>query len=1096
MPRSPMPLAVLLSAAVLVPSFAPAAPRRDARPARAAAAAVADPLAQPQVAALEWRNIGPYRGGRVTAVAGVVGQRDVYYFGGTGGGIWKSVDGGNSWANVSDGQLGSGSVGALAVAPSDPNVVYAGMGEGCIRGNVSHGDGVYRSTDAGRTWKHLGLADTRQVGRVCVDPRDPDVAYVAALGHTFGPNRERGVFRTRDGGATWKHVLFVNDSTGAIDLSVDPANPRILYAATWQVFRTPWSLSSGGTGSGLWKSTDAGDSWTRLAGEGLPKGIWGRIGVSASGASPGRVYAAIEAEEGGVHRSDDYGRTWRRTNESRDLRQRAWYYTHIVADPKSAETVYALNVGFWRSRDGGTTFQRVGTPHADNHDLWIDPDDPRRMIEGNDGGACVTTDGGRSWTSLDNQPTAQFYHVIADDSFPFRVLGSQQDNTSVSIASRSAGFGIGRTDWHDVGGGESGYLAPKPGEPDVVYGGSYDGYLTRFDRRTGQERDINPYPDNPMGHGAEGAKYRFQWTFPIVVSPHDPNTVYAASNVLHRTTNEGQHWDVVSPDLTRNDPSKLGPSGGPITRDNTSVEYFCTIFAMAESRREPGVLWTGSDDGLVHVSRDGGRTWRNVTPTALPEWSTISQIDPGAHAPGTAYVAAHRYRLDDFTPYAFVTRDYGATWRSIAGDLPADGGFVRAVREDPVRPGLLYAGTETGLWFSIDEGARWRPLRVNRPGLIADLAKPDGEARGALPLVPVTDLVVKDDALVVATQGRSFWILDDLGPLRQMTAEASAAPAWLFTPAPAYLYGGPGGARGAAGANPAPGSTLYYRLAAEPKEKEEVTLEILDGSGAVLRRFSNLEDEGGDEGGEEGGGGRGRSARRLPAKAGLNKFTWDLRGAEASRFKGLILWGGGLQGPRVVPGGYQARLTAGGRSQVAAIEVRKDPRLSTTAADYAKRYDLHARIRDKLTETHEAIVALRDVREQLKAVAERSKAAGQDTTIAAEAAALSKQLTAVEEALYQTRNKSGQDPLNYPIRLNNKLSMLTGVVDGADAPPTDQAVAVYADVAARIDAQLSALREALGPGLAGFNRLVRDREIPAVVVKQKKERRPEAAPVP
>lgn len=1102
MPRSPRPQASALRAALVLAGLALGAPAAPAKPlprAKTAAVPAPDPLAQSQLAALEWRNIGPFRGGRVTAVAGVVGQRNVYYFGGTGGGVWKSVDSGNRWDNVSDGQFGTGSVGTIEVAPSDPNVVWVGMGEGCIRGNVSHGDGVYRSTDAGRTWTHLGLEDTRQIGRVRVDPRDPDVAYVAALGHTFGPSRERGVFRTRDGGASWKQVLFVNDSTGAIDLSLDPNNPRILYAATWQVFRTPWSLSSGGAGSGLWKSTDAGETWTRLTGEGLPKSPWGRVGVSASGAQPGRVFAVIEADAGGVFRSDDFGRTWRRTSESRDLRQRAWYYTHVFADPRSAETVWVLNVACLRSRDGGATFQRVGTPHGDNHDLWIDPADPQRMIEGNDGGACVSNDGGLSWTTLDNQPTAQFYRVITDDSFPYRVYGAQQDNTTVGIASRTAGFGIARTDWYDVGGGESGWIAPRPGEPDVVYAGSYDGLLTRFDRRTGQERDVSPYPDIPMGWGAEGAKYRFQWSFPIVVSPHDPKTLYAASNVVHRSTNEGQSWEAISPDLTRDDPSKLVSSGGPITQDNTSVEYYCTIFALAESKLEKGVLWAGTDDGLVQVSRDAGRSWQKVTPPALPEWATVNSIDPGTHAPGTAYVAAHRYRLDDFRPYAYVTHDYGRSWRSIAGDLPADGGFVRVVREDPVRAGLLYAGTETGLWFSTDEGTHWRPLRVNRPGLVADLERPDGEARGALPLVPISDLVVREDALVVATQGRSFWILDDLGPLRQMTPEAAAAPAWLFTPTPAYLFGGGGGfgARGNLGANPAPGATFFYRLAAEPPAKEEVTLEILDATGQRVRRFSNLDDpEAADAGGAEGGPFGGRGPRKLPVKAGLNKFTWDLRGEEASRFKGLILWGGGLQGPRVVPGTYQARLTVGGVARTISFEVRKDPRVTATPADLQKRYDLHAKIRDELTATHDAITRLRDVREQLKSVAERSRAASKDTTISAAANALVKKLTAVEEELYQTKNRSGQDPLNYPIRLNNKLSLLTGTVDGADAPPTDQTQAVFDDVTAQIERQLGTLKLLLDGDLGAFNRLVRERELPAVVVKEKSPGAPPPAPLP
>ncbi len=1089
MPRSPLSYALPLLAAFVLssPSVAKRAPKPPHR-----VPPVDRALEQSQLSALQWRNIGPFRGGRVTAVTGVAGQRSVYYFGGTGSGVWKTEDSGDRWTNVSDGWFSAGSVGAIAVAPSDPNVVWVGMGEGCIRGNLSSGDGVYRSTDAGRTWKHLGLSDTRQIGRLRVDPRDPDVAWVAALGHPYGPNHERGVFRTRDGGASWKQVLFVNDSTGAIDLSLDPRNPRILYAATWQVQRTPWSLVSGGAGSGLWKSTDGGDTWTRLQGEGLPKGIWGRVGVSASAAQPGLVYAVIEADQGGVFRSDDWGRTWKHTNQDRDLRQRAWYYTHVVADPKNAETVYVLNVAFMRSEDGGVTFERVGTPHGDNHDLWIDPADPQRFIESNDGGAAVSNDGGLSWSPLDNQPTAQFYHVITDDAFPYRVYGAQQDNTTVGIESRTAGFGIGRTDWYPVGGGESGYIAPKPGDPDVVYAGSYDGLLTRYDHRTEQERDVNPYPDNPMGHGAEGAKYRFQWTFPIVVSPFDPNTVYAGSNVVHRTTNEGQSWEVVSPDLTRHDPAKLVSSGGPITKDNTSIEYYCTIFTIAPSKLEKGVIWVGSDDGLVHVTRDDGRTWKNVTPPKLPTWATISMIDPGTHSPGTAYVAAYDYRLDDDTPYAYVTHDYGRTWRLITGNLPADGGFVRVVREDPVRQGLLYAGTETGLWFSTDEGWHWRPLRVNRPGLVADLDDPNGDAKGALPLVPVTDLVVKDDALVVATQGRAFWILDDLGPLRQMTTQAASAPAWLFTPTPAYLFGRGGGfgRGGDFGQNPPPGATFYYRLAGEPAKKDEITLEILDSSGAVIRRFSNhrSRDEAAGGGEEEGGYRRRRAPSVLPAKAGLNRFTWDLRGEDASRFKGLVLWGGGLQGPRVVPGTYRARFQAAGRTQEVSFEVRKDPRLTTTQAEYQARYDLHAKIRDELTATHDAIRRLREVRAQLQDAVDRAKAADpKDTTVVAAAKSLTKKLTAVEEALYQTKNRSNQDPLNFPIRLNNKLSLLTGNVDAADARPTDQAVEVFRDLSAKIDAQLATLKTLLGPDLDAFNRLVRDRDVPAVVVKAEKK---------
>ena len=1084
---------------------APASHRASTRPVpktgakEAGVAKPGDPLDSRQLMGLDWRSIGPYRGGRVTAVTGVVGQRNVYYFGGTGGGIWKSIDSGHSWKNVSDGQLATGSVGAVAVAASDPNVVYAGMGEGCIRGNVSAGDGVYRSSDAGRTWKHVGLADTRQIGRIRVDPRDPDRVYVAALGHAFGPNHQRGVFRTQDGGTTWQCVLFVSDSTGAIDLAMDPGNPRVLYAATWQVERTPWSLESGGAGSGLWKTLDGGDHWTRLTGEGLPKGPWGRVGVTVSPAATDRVWAAIEAAEGGIFRSDDAGRTWTRVNENRNLRQRAWYYTHVIAEPGNADALWALNVGCMHSKDGGRTFAPVATPHGDNHDLWIDPQDPQRMIEGNDGGACVSTDGGRSWTPLDNQPTGQFYHVVTDDGFPYRVYGAQQDNSTVGIVSRTKGFGIGVRDWYDVGGGESGFIAPKPGDPNIVYAGSYDGYLSRLDVRTQQLRDVDPYPDNPMGSGAEGAKYRFQWTYPIVISPHDPNTVYAGSNVLHRSTDEGSSWDVISPDLTRNDPKKLVSSGGPITQDNTSVEYYCTIFAMAESPIERGVLWVGSDDGLVHVSRDAGKTWKDVTPPQLPAWSMISQIDVGVHEPGTAFVAANRYKLDDDRPLAYVTHDWGKTWRAIAGDLPNDGGFVRVVREDPARKNLLFCGTERGVWFSVDAGSHWRPLRVARPELVKDPGDPQGDLEGALPLVPITDLVVKDDDLVVATQGRGFWILDHLGVLRQMNDEAARADAWLFTPGVADLFRGPRG-NGDVGANPPAGACFDYRLAREPKPKEEIALEILDADGKSIRRFTNLKDEGSDDDAPAGppdpdarpnrGG-----PRKLPAKVGLNRFVWDLRYPDAAHFKGLILWGGGLEGPEVVPGEYQVRLTAFGATQIRNFQVRKDPRLQTTAEDYAKRFELGKKIRDKLTETHEAIVRIRDVRDQLKAVADRAQTVSADTTLAAASRVLSKKLTTVEEALYQTKNASSQDPLNFPIRLNNKLSLLTGTVGDAESAPTAQSYAVYDDVSGKIDVQLATLKKLLSEDLAAFNRLVREKEVPAVIVKEKDKPAASAGPL-
>jgi photosystem II stability/assembly factor-like uncharacterized protein len=1024
-----------------------------------------DPIDPNLLKGLEWRNIGPYRGGRVTTVAGVPDQPRVYYFGATGGGVWKTTDAGTSWKPISDGQLGTGSVGAIGVAASDPNVIYVGMGEQPIRGNASHGDGIYKSTDAGKTWKKIGLEDTRQIGRIRVHPKNPELVYVAAQGHASGPNKERGVFRSKDGGKSWEKVLFVDEKTGASDLAMDPSNPRILWAGFWQVLRTPWSLESGGPGSSLHKSTDGGDTWAKVTGEGLPKGVWGAIGVAVSPANPDRIFAIVEAEEGGVFRSDDAGKTWHRTNEENDLRQRAWYYSRIYADPKNADVVYVVNVEFFRSQDGGKSFKPIRTPHGDNHDLWIAPDDPLRMIEANDGGAHVSLDGGQTWTRQDNQPTGQFYHVAVDNAFPYRVYGAQQDNSTVGIASRTDHGGIDRTDWYPVGGGESGYVAPSPVDSEIVYAGSYDGLLTRYDHRTGQLRDITVYPDNPMGHGAEGMKYRFQWTYPIVVSPHDPKTLYAAGNVVFKTTNEGQSWEAISPDLTRNDTTKMGPSGGPLTKDNTSVEYYGTLFAMTESPKEKGVLWTGSDDGLVHVSKDGGKTWTNVTPKDMPEWSMLSQIDASPHDGGSAYLAVNRYKHDDLRPYAWATADYGKTWKKITAGLP-ENSFLRVVREDPARRGLLYAGGETGVYVSIDGGGRWQSLQLK------------------LPVVPVTDMVVKDGDLVISTQGRGFWILDDISPLRQVSATLASTDAFLLAPRPAIRFFGGVKPRPGAAPNPPNGALLSYWLKAEPKEKEEITIEILDANGRTIRRLSNLakgeEDEKKGEGNDDGA-----APKTLPAKAGLNRFAWDLSAEAPTKIKGMILWGSLPDGPVVVPGTYTARLSVAGKTASETFEVRKDPRVTTSDADLQKQYALLLKIRDRLSEAHDAILKLRAVRDQATAAVDRAKGSSHEKAVADAAEALKKKLTAVEEALYQTKNKAEEDPLNFPIRLNNKLSLLAGVVGSADAAPTDNSYVVFDDLSARIGAELTRLADVLGMDLPAFNRLVREKDVPAVVVKEK-----------
>jgi photosystem II stability/assembly factor-like uncharacterized protein len=1033
--------------------------------------------------ALQYRSIGPYRGGRSAAVAGVASQPSVFYYGATGGGVWKTTDGGMNWESVSDGSVfGTGTVGAIGISDSDPNVVYVGMGESPIRGNVSHGDGVYKSTDAGKTWKRVGLEDTRQIARIRVHPKNPDLVYVAALGHVWGPNDQRGVFRSKDGGKTWDKVLNRGNKAGAIDLILDPSNANTIYAGFWEVYRKPWTLESGGPGSGIFKSTDGGDTWNELTrNTGMPKGMVGKVGITVSPANPERVWAIVEAEDGGVFRSDNGGTTWTKVNEERRLRQRAWYYTRIYADPKNADTVYVLNTGFYKSNDGGRTYTGIGVPHGDNHDLWIAPDDPNRMIESNDGGANVSFNGGRSWTEQD-QPTAQFYRVALDNDFPYNIYGAQQDNSTVRIASRTTEGGITTSDWYDVGGGESGWVAPSPKDSQIVFAGSYGGLTTRYDRRTGQLRDINPYPNNPMGAGADVLKYRFQWNFPLLFSPHDPNKLYCAANVLFMSTDEGSSWQIISPDLTRNDKSKQGPSGGPITKDNTSVEYYATIFTVMESPVQAGTIWTGSDDGLVHVSRDGGKNWSNVTPPSsmMPEWIQINSIEASPHDPATAYVAATMYKWDDNRPYLYKTSDYGKTWKKITNGIP-ETTFTRVIREDPNKRGLLYAGTESGMYVSFDNGDHWQSLQLN------------------LPVVPITDLAIqkREKELVVATQGRSFWILDDLPVLHQLMDAGgfnAVAETRLFQPKGSYRMPGGGGfplgPTATVGRNPANGVVVYYSLKTKPTS--DVDLEFLDSAGKSIRKFTARmrRPEGAPAGAApagppqgEGAGFGGPPAPTVPTEVGLNRFVWDTRYPEAVRFPGMILWAGETRGPKLSPGAYQVKLTVDGKSYTQNFEIKGDPRLTTTPADYAKQLELGLKIRDKLSETHNAIIQIRDVRKQIEDLLKRG--AGQPNFKAVNDAgtALNKNLTTIEEALYQTKNQSNQDPLNFPIRLNNKLAALGGVVGSAESAPTAQSYAVYDEVVAQIDAQLQKLAQLMRTDVPAFNQLVRDQNIPAVVVK-------------
>jgi photosystem II stability/assembly factor-like uncharacterized protein len=1082
--------AVLFLAAPATPTAASAAPS----PARSAA------LPVERFGGMRFRSVGPYRGGRVCAVAGVRGRPATFYFGSTGGGVWKTTDAGTSWEPISDRDFTTGSVGAIAVAPSDPNVLYVGTGESQIRGNVAAGDGVYRSTDAGRSWINVGLRETRHISRVAVHPRDPDTVYVAALGHAWGPNPERGVYRSRDGGKSWRQVLFVDSRTGAADLAMDPANPRILYAAFWQAYRAPWSIESGGPASGLYRSTDGGDSWTKLAG-GLPAGIVGRIGVAVSPARPGRVWAIVEAAEGGLFRSDDGGDQWERVSAAHQLRQRAWYYSWVYADPRHADTVYLPNVELNKSIDGGHTFTTVGPPFGDNHDLWIDPDDSDRMILGNDGGARVSWNGGRTWSSEDNQPTAQIYRVATDQRAPYWLYGAQQDKTTIALPSAVPGPGIGAGDWHPVGGGECGWVAPDPRDPQVVYAGGYGGEITRYDHRTRQAREITAWPQQIDGQATRDLRYRFNWTAPILVSRHAPHYLYHAAQVLLRSADGGETWQEVSPDLTRNDRQKQGFSGGPIGWEITGVEVYDTIFALAESPHDAATIWAGSDDGLVHLTRDGGKSWRNVTPRGLPEWIQINSLEASPHDPANAYLAATLYKLEDRRPYLYKTSDYGRSWSRITAGIPA-GAFTRVVREDPVRRGLLYAGTESGLYVSLDDGASWQRFQLN------------------LPVVPITDLEVKGRDLVVATQGRSFWILDDLSPLRRWqpasplgASGASVAPGAsvasggagggvaLYPPLPAVRGDGAAldaeaAARAALGQNPPPGLVIYFWLQDEPKAGEAVTLEILAG-GKVVRTVSSrpgdrppTERPPSDPAPSE------RAAAERPAaaadepspsaafapRAGLNRFVWDLRMDEPRLITPKLIFDDyPPAGVKVAPGLFTVRLRLGRQTCEQEARVEPNPLVPATVADLERQARLLAEINQKLAETHELVHRIRDVKAQIHDLTGRAALLGKAAALEESARPLAARLDRVAEQLWNPELQADEDSLVYTPRLDFQFAALAGVLATADARPTAAEERRFAELDAQLAALRTELRQIFERDLAAFNRTVAAQGVPPVV---------------
>ena len=970
---------------------------------------------------IEWRSIGPFRGGRASSVAGVIGQPNTYYFGATGGGVWKTKDGGQSWNNISDGYFG-GSIGAVSVSMSDPNIIYVGTGEETVRGNVSPGyGGFWKSYDAGKTWEKLNLnVDQVQVGRIIIHPKNPDVVLIAVIGDLFKNSKERGIYKTSDGGKNWRKVLYVNERSGGNDIIFDPGNPRVIYASTWNIRRTPYSLESGGNGSYLWKSTDEGNTWKNISNsDGLPKGILGKIGVAVSPVNPDIVYALIENKNGGLFKSLDAGKSWKLINKDRNLRQRAWYYTRIYADTKLEDRIYVMNVQFWRSEDGGKTFKSYDTPHGDHHDLWIDPLNNKRMIVADDGGAQVSYDDAKNWSTYMNQPTAQYYRVATDNSFPYNILVAQQDNSTQRIPHRVNRGGISEKDWESSAGGESAHLAADPLNPKIVYGGSYGGYLTRLDHETGESRSINVWPNNPMGHGAEDMKYRFQWNFPIFFSPHNKQKLYTTSNHFHQTSNEGQTWEVISPDLTRNEKEKLGPSGGPITKDNTAVEYYATIFAACESPYEEGLLWAASDDGLIHISKDSGNNWENVTPKNSPTHIMWNSVDPDPFVKGGLYAAGTLYKTGDYKPYLYKTKDYGKSWEKIDFGIQKNH-FTRVLRADPKRKGLLYAGTESGVYVSFDDGESWNSFQHN------------------LPLVPITDLTIKNNNLIAATQGRSVWLIDDLTPLHQLNHEVLSSDFHIFKPIGSYRMGYPSSRTNSSknGINHHNGVKVFFNIDSTKvwKDSLRVSLEFMDSNKKTIKVFSNFSKE-----------------NTLKVKNGSNSFVWNMRYNNAKGFDGLIMWAASLSGPKAIPGKYFAKLSINGKSKETEFFILKDERSKSTIDDLKDQFNFLIEIRDKISEIHQSISDIRLVTNQINTLKSKIE---NNKEIITKMKNLIDEIKVIENELYQTKNKSRQDPLNYPIKLNNKLAHLSSVAGNGNYKPTDQMIEVKNELIKKINQEL------------------------------------------
>lgn len=1023
----------------------------------ASAGTAAEPQEISHFKNLEYRLIGPFRGGRSAAVAGSYKDKNTFYFGSTGGGVWKTQDGGSNWKNISDGFFG-GSIGSVAVAPSDESVVYAGEGEKTMRGNVSEGlGGMWRSDNGGKTWRNIGLKDGRHIVRIRVHPKNPDVVWVAVIGHLFGPSNDRGIFKTEDGGKSWKHVLFVNNQTGAFEIAPEPGDPNILYATTWRVIRQPHTLESGGEGSGLWKSTDGGDTWKNISGsKGLPKGIWGINAVAVAPSNPQKVYAIIENEKGGLYMSEDAGETWTLRSSDNNIRQRAWYYSRVFVDPANENLVYCPNVSFMVSRDGGRTFTTGSrTPHGDHHDLWIDPENGRRMIVADDGGAQVSFDAGGNWSTYMNQPTAQVYRVSADNAFPYRVMGGQQDNSAFRLRTRTYGSAITNDELEDAAGAESGYVVADPLNPEITYGGNYMGMLQRQDHKTGASRLINVWPVDNMGAGADAAKYRFQWNYPIFFSPHNPKRLYAAGNHLFYTENEGQSWTRMSPDLTTNDRTKQGPSGGPITKDNTSVEYYCTIFTAAESPLEKGVVWSGSDDGLIYVTKNDGADWENVTPPGIPPQMMWNCVDVDTKQKGTAYFAGTRYKLDDFTPYLYKTTDYGKTWKRIDAGIPRMH-FTRAIRADHKRAGLLYAGTEYGLYISYNDGASWNSFQLN------------------LPITPITDMTIKNNDLVIATQGRSLWVLDDLSVVQQYSGSEPAQNLTPYSPAPAYRMSSGGGWRGFGGSNPHAGKNPpagavipFYLKNVADTTKGSVT--IMDAGQKEIITYSTSDKD-----------------NKLELQEGLNQFAWNLYYPEGERVaEGTILWNRARMMPMAPPGNYTARVKVGKDSADIPFTVIPDPNFNVSQADYQAQFDFLRKTQKKFDEVVIAQKEMANVKKQMRDYESRVGKDKMPKEVKQMMDSISKQITPIEEALHQTKAKSGQDVLNYPIRLDDKLSSVYRTASVGDGAPSTQVLEAYDVVAGQIDAELAKWNAIKSKDVVALNALIREKTLPVIIPSDK-----------